>query len=59
MRGMGVRAVSPHLDPLLQGERTARNAQWRAEQSGLFCAWRMGHFIQIFATSPQVFVFSE
>src|SRR5580765_4231041 len=31
-------SVSPHPDPLPQGEGTARFAQWEAESSGLFSA---------------------
>jgi hypothetical protein len=58
IRGTGVRAVSPHLDPLpsafaarqsaaparrRQGEGTARIAQWKAGGSGLFSAERRVH----------------
>ncbi len=32
------RAVSPHPDPLPQGEGTAQIAQWKADGSGLFSA---------------------
>src|SRR6058998_240283 len=38
-----VRGVSPHLDPLPQGEETARLARWRAERSGLLAAERTAH----------------
>src|SRR5947209_11818510 len=38
-----VRGVSPHLDPLPQGEEIARLAQWRADRSGLLAAERMAH----------------
>src|SRR5207249_1105071 len=37
------RAVPPHLDPLPQGEETARMAQWKAERSGLFATERFVH----------------
>ncbi len=40
---MVVRAVSPHPDPLPQGEGTTRIAQWKADGSGLFSAERRVH----------------
>src|SRR5437870_8943612 len=43
IRGMVVRAVSPHPDPLPQGEGTASIAQWKADRSGLFSTERMVH----------------
>ena len=33
--GMVIRAVSPHPDPLPQGEGTARSEQWKADATGL------------------------
>src|SRR5207249_2173003 len=41
--GMVSRAVSPHPDPLPQGEGTARIAQWKSDGSGLFSVERRVH----------------
>src|SRR5439155_11718462 len=43
IQGIVGSAVSPHPDPLPQGEETACIAQWKAKRSGLFSAWRMVH----------------
>src|SRR2546426_4355618 len=40
---MVLHAVSPHLDPLPQGEETAGIAQRRAESSGLYSTARRVH----------------
>ena len=43
IREIVVRVVSPHPDPLPQGEGTARSAQWKAEPFGLISAERLVH----------------
>src|SRR3989442_3159142 len=42
-RGMIGSAVSPHPDPLPQGEGAARIAQWKAGGSGFFSTLRRVH----------------
>ena len=41
--GMELRAVSPHPDPLPQGEGKASFAQWKSNPSELFSQQRMVH----------------
>src|SRR5439155_11868055 len=43
IRGMELRAVSPHPDPLPLGEGKASFARWKREPSGLFSEQRMVH----------------
>src|SRR5947208_17101836 len=43
IRGMELRAVSPHPDPLPLGEGKASSAQWKSDRSGLYSAQGMSH----------------